>query len=161
MLLLVSVFALLGAECLYETWVFNTGGTGTVLAEVTEARRGPKYRSYVRYRFQVDDSPTWYTHREWFGAVRNAEAGVANSVWDQARRTGRIQVAYSRSDPRRNMPAVDLKRDRVVAVVGFILFGPFTVYLWYCWLVRTRRTRSTAPVPSETLPGREADFREQ
>jgi len=82
---------------------------------------------YLRYRFQVtSDGPTYTSH----DVTAGDSIGVHSSVWDEAKQSGRILVAYDETNPWNNRPAEE--GDSVImdafAGVGFIAFGALIIW---------------------------------
>ena len=74
---------------------------------------------YVDYRFLAGD------------VYMEGTASVRAEVWDQARQNGKIQVAYSGSDPRVNVPTANSPFYGSLAFAGVGIFGTGIVIYYY------------------------------
>src|SRR5688500_13416730 len=96
-----SVCALYGAALLFDASTLRFGERGQAVAQVTDLNQ-PRRGQTVKYRFQPDGSPQWYTHVDFLG--REVAAKVMKDAWLQAQSTGTITVVYNKSRPRLNLP---------------------------------------------------------
>ena len=93
--LFFTLLAFVAVELMATAILLNLGGQ-TARADVTSAERRATARrsaasSYrLIYRFRLDGSDAW--HRS--GGLFASDVGVRRQVWEEARRTGTIDVEY-------------------------------------------------------------------
>jgi hypothetical protein len=78
--------------------------TRRTTAQIVESRKEHMDTTEIRYRFQVPDDPTWYSHSDMTGR-KSLWVSVNNSAWENARRNdSRIEVVYLPENPWVNQP---------------------------------------------------------